>query len=553
MRLPIPPQRCLPRARFVTAFLAVCLSPACSPTPDEARAGGEPDDQNVPYDLLLRDGTVVDGTGEPAFEADVAVTGERIARVAVEGIPPDSARRVLDARGLVVAPGFVDHHAHIQTGIVERPYLENFLRQGITTILASLHSHDQPWPLDEHMRAVDSALNVGFFAGHTWARRQVIGLENRAPTAEELDEMRRLVDTSMEQGALGLSTGLLYVPARYAETEEVIELARIAGRHGGVYYTHMRDEGRGLIESVAEAIRIGREAEIPVQIQHHKAFGPGQWGWTARTLAMIDSARAEGLDVKHDVYPYDAASTFSAVLFPPWALAGGSDSLRTRIQDPEVRSRIEEEMREMWLAEWTGEELSRIQFRTLPADSRYDGRTLADLAADRGLPNTVDAGIQLAIELELEGGFSAIFHGMDEADVIRIMRHPWAMFQTDGDPVGYGLGFPHPRSYGSFPRILERYVRELEVLSVEEAVRRMTSMSQEQIGQHERGRVGEGMYADLVVFDPEGIRDPATYLDPHRYAVGVIHSVVNGTPVLRNGSLTGERPGRVLRGPARPQ
>lgn len=532
-----------------TLVLAVVLVAACDvarDAPDERPTDGPP------YDLLLRGGAVVDGTGDPAFPADVAVSGARIARVARAGLPADSAREVLDATDLVVAPGFVDHHAHIQAGILDRPLLENFLRQGITTILASLHSHDQPWPLDEHMAAVESALNVGFFAGHTWTRRRVLGTEDRAPTREELEEMRALVETSMQHGALGLSTGLLYVPAQYAETEEVVELARVAARHGGVYYTHMRDEGRRLIEAVEEAIRIGLEADIPVQIQHHKAFGPGQWGWTERTLAMIDSARAEGLDVKHDVYPYDAASTGSTVLFPAWALAGGADSLRARLEDPATLEAIKAEMEEMWRAEWTGDDLARIQFRTVPADRRYDGRTLAELAEDRGLPNTVEAGIELAIELQLDGGFSAIYHGMDEADVIRIMEHPYAMFQTDGDPVGYGIGFPHPRSYGSFPRVLARYVRELEVLTLEEAVRRMTSLSMGQIGQEERGVIREGLYADLVAFDPAGIEDRATFLDPHRFSVGIIHSVVNGVAVLRDGSLTGERPGRVLRGPARP-
>ncbi len=529
-----------PTELLVASFCVVLFAAACQPAPEV-----------VPYDLVIAGGTVVDGSGAPGVRADVAIRGDRIVRIDPAGIAGDDAVKVLDAEGHVVAPGFIDNHAHIQTRIHEYPLAENFLWQGITTILASLHSGDQPWPLDEYAASLDVAPNVGFFAGHTWTRRQVLGTENRAPTADELAEMRSLVEQSMEQGAIGLSTGLLYVPANYAETEEVIELAKVAARHGGIYVSHMRDEGRGLIDAVAEVIRIAREADIPAQIQHHKAMGPGQFGWSERTLAMIDSARATGLDVTHDLYPYTAGSTGSTVLFPPWALAGGIDSLRARVDDPETRARLEEGMRDRIREEWAGDDLSRIQFRQLYSDPRYDGKTMADLARDRGMPNTVDTGVQLGIELQLAGGFSAIYHVMDEADVQRIMKHPLAMFQTDGDPVGYGEGFPHPRSYGAFPRVLARYVRELKVLTLEDAIRRMTSMPAQQIGQSERGFLREGMLADVVVFDPETIQDLATYIDPHRYSVGMRHVLVNGVPVIENRSLTGEKPGRVLKGPAR--
>jgi N-acyl-D-aspartate/D-glutamate deacylase len=313
----------------------------------------------------------------------------------------------------------------------------------------------------------------------------------------------------------------------------------------------MRNEGRGLLKSVAELIRIAREAGIPAQINHHKALGVGQWGQSERTLAMIDSARAEGLDVKHDLYPYTASSTSSRVLFPHWALAGGQDSLSARLADPNMRARIEAGMREILVHERVGDDLARVQFRTVPSDPRYDGKTLADLAADRGLPNTVDAGIPLVIELQLAGGFSGIYHVMDEEDVKRIMRHPYAMFETDGDPVAYGVGYPHPRSYGAFPRVLARYVRELGVLTLEEAIRRMTSLSAEQIGQHERGRIEAGMYADITVFDPDAIQDRATFADPHQYPFGIRHVLVNGVSVIHEGVLTGAKPGRVLEGPAR--
>jgi len=504
-----------------------------------------------PYDLVIRGGTVVDGRGAPRFTADVAIQGDRIVRVDRDGIAAAEGAQVIDATNLIVAPGFIDHHAHIQTTIHEYPLAENFTRQGITTILASLHSGAQPWPLDEYMAALRVAPNVGFFAGHSWVRTRVLGFENRAPTPAELEEMKRLVEISMQQGALGLSTGLLYVPANYAKLDEVIELAKVAARHGGIYVSHMRDEATGLLESISELTTIAREAGLPAQVQHHKAVGQPQWGWSAKSLALIDDARRDGLDITLDLYPYTASSTGSSVLFPQWALAGGREAFAQRVADPATRARIERDMRRIFEYERGGADLSSVQFRVLPSDRRYDGKTLADLARDRGLPDTNESGIQLVIELQLKGGFSAIYHSMQEDDVIRIMKHPLAMFCTDGDNVGYDVGFPHPRSYGTFPRVLGRYVRELGVLTLEGAIRKMTSLSADQIGQRERGRIAAGMFADLTIFDPETVADRATYTDPHQFPVGVRHVIVNGVPVIRDGALTGATPGRVIKGPAR--
>jgi N-acyl-D-aspartate/D-glutamate deacylase len=504
------------------------------------------------FDIVLAGGTVVDGLGNPAYRADVGIDGDRIVAIARDGIPADTAALSVDVSGLVVAPGFIDNHAHVQTTIDQYPLAENFTRQGITTLIAALHSGDQPWPLDEYASSLEIAPNICFFAGHTWTRTQVLGLENRAPDSDELQQMRELVEESMRQGALGLSTGLLYVPANYAETEEVIELAKVAAEYGGIYVTHMRNEGTGLLDSVNETIRIAREANIPAHINHHKAVGVTQWGWSEQSLALIDAAREEGLDIRHDLYPYTASSTRSAVLFPQWVLAGGEEAFAARVTDPEMLPQIRDEMREIFMKDRTGGDLSRVQIRVLPSDESWNGKTLADMAADRGLPNDVETGIDLVIELQLKGGFSAIFHAMDEQDVIRIMRHPISMIETDGDPVAYGVGYPHPRSYGAFPRVLARYVRELGVLTLEEAVRKMTSMPADQYNQTERGRLVEGAFADIVVFDKDTIRDEATYVDPHRYPTGIYHVMVNGEFVMRDGALTGERPGRWIRGPARP-
>ena len=520
---------------------------ACQQHGQEASEGSE-----RAFDVILAGGTVVDGLGTPRFTASLGIRGDRIAAISRQPLRADDADVFVDIEGLVVAPGFIDNHAHVQTSIHEHPLAENFTRQGITTLIASLHSGDQPWPLDEYAASLEVAPNVGFFAGHTWTRKQVLGLDNRAPDHDELQQMRNLVEQSMQQGALGLSTGLLYVPANFAQTEELVELARVAARYGGIYVTHMRNEATGLLDSVNETIRIAREAGIQAHINHHKAAGVTQWGWSEQSLALIDAAREEGLDVTHDLYPYTASSTSSAILFPQWVLAGGEEEFAARVTDQELLPGIREEMRAIFMNDRTGGDLRRIQFRVLRFDERYNGRTLADLAADRGLPNDLETGIDLVIELQLEGGFSAIYHAMNEDDVIRIMQHPISMIETDGDPVSYGVGFPHPRSYGAFPRVLARYVRELGVLSLEQAVQKMTSMPADQYNQKLRGRIIEGAYADLVVFDPDTVQDEATYTDPHRYPSGIPHVMVNGRFVIRSGALTGARPGMWIRGPARP-
>jgi len=532
-----------PWARIVTGALVVSLS---------MLSGFMSTVEAQRYDVLIRGGMVIDGTGAERYRADVAITDDRIVAVSRTGIEPSEAGEVIDATGRVVTPGFVDNHAHVQERIADYPLSENFLRQGITTLVAGLHSGDQPYPLDEFASGLEMAPNVAFFAGHTWTRKQVMGMENRAPTPAELDAMKALVDETMRQGALGLSTGLLYVPANFAETEEVIELAKVAASHGGIYVSHMRNEAGGLIESVAEVIRIADEAGIPAQINHHKAAGATQWGASEETLAMIDSANAAGLTVVHDLYPYAASSTSSVVLFPQWALAGDGDDFTARVADPDTRARLEADMRMVWERDRGGSDLERVQFRVLPSDRSYDGKTLADYAEDRGFArDDLEAGIDLVIDLQLQGGFSAVYHIMDEQDVIRIMQHPLAMIETDGDNVGYGVGFPHPRTYGAFPRVLSRYVRELGVITLEEAVRKMTSMPARWLGQDERGVIEEGKLADIAVFDPEVIRDRATFTDPHQYSVGIEYLLINGVPVIRAGGLTGAKPGRWIRGPAR--
>lgn len=495
------------------------------------------------YDLVLTGGTVVDGTGSARRTADVAIRGDQIVAVG-PGLETRKARRVIDASGLVVAPGFWDNHAHLVT-LPEHPLAENFIRQGITTVLAPLHSQDQPFPQDAYRARVRMAPNVGLFAGHTWIRKRVMGLANRAPTAAELAWMTALVDSTMQQGALGLSTGLEYVPATYATVDEVVALAEVASRYGGIYVTHMRDEGAGVMASLRETIEVGRRARIPVQVNHLKVTGAAQWGWSERMLALLDSARAAGIEVAQDVYPYTAYSTYSDLMFPAWALADGASAFARRVADPSTRTRLAREMRALF-PQQTGASPASIQFREVASDSSLAGHTLADYLLARGRPVTVAAAVDALIELQLAGGFIGIFHGMDERDVVRFLRHPGTMLETDGDLVTPGTGHPHPRTYGSFPRVLERYVRDSGLMSLEAAVQRMTSLPAQWIGTTDRGTVATGQQADLVIFDAREIRDRATYLDPHHYPTGIRHVVINGTLVLDDGTMTGATPGEFL-------
>jgi N-acyl-D-aspartate/D-glutamate deacylase len=495
------------------------------------------------YDLLLVGGTVVDGTGAPRRVADVAIVGGRI--VAVEpALPRRGARRVVDVAGRIVAPGFWDNHAHLVT-LADHPQAENFVRQGITTILAPLHSQDQPFPMDAYRARVRTAPNVGLFAGHTWIRTRVMGLENRAPTAAELAWMRALVDSSMQQGALGLSTGLEYVPAAYAGVDEVAALAQVASRHGGIYVTHLRDEGPGVLDALRETLEVGRRARIPVQVNHLKITGAAQWGWSGRILALLDSARAVGAEVAADVYPYTAYSTYSDLMFPPWVLADGPSAFARRVADPATRARLVREMR-MRFPQQAGDTPASIQFREVGADPSLRGKTLADYLTARGQPLTIEAAVEALIALQLGGGFIGIFHGMDERDVEAFLRAPGAMVETDGDLVTFGKGHPHPRSYGSFPRVLARHVRERGVLSLEAAVQRMTSLPAQWLGVRDRGTLAAGQHADVVVFDAATVSDRATYTVPHQWPVGIDLVAVNGTVVFEDGAMTGALPGAFL-------
>lgn len=527
--------------RVVKLFLALALlAPAHAAAQDPVSAR--------PFTYLLRGGTIVDGSGSDRFTGDIAVAGDRIVRVSRTPLDTAQAQHVIDARGLVVAPGFIDSHAHVED-LAQHPLAENFIRQGVTTVWYAPDG-GMPWPLADAMARLERgghAPNIAFFAGHNAIRRQVMGTANRAPTADELERMKALVARSMDEGAIGLSTGLRYVPGIYSETDEVIELARVAARYGGFYSSHIRDEGPGSIDAVREVVRIAEEARIPAVVSHHKLMGQPQWGQSVQTLAIIDEARARGLDVMLDQYPYDATSTGTAVLFPAWSLSGGNDSLRARLADPAQRARIIEGMRQTIIEERGGGDLARIRIASYGANRSWNGKTFADIARERGRAADLDFAVELGVEIQTNGGASGVWHVVDEADIRRIMRHPWTMISSDGGINVPGVGHPHPRGNGAFARLHARYVRDEPVLTLEEAVRKMTSLPAARMKDATRGRLAEGMLADIAVFDPDRFEDRATYEDPHQYAVGMQHVLVRGVPVLSDGEPTGERPGRVLR------
>jgi N-acyl-D-aspartate/D-glutamate deacylase len=512
-------------------IILVLFLSACKPTPKE-------------YDLVYTNGTIIDGLGNDGFVGDIAIKGDKIVKVSKEKINPAQADTVIDIRGKIISPGFIDSHAHIQTTIHQYPQPENFLRQGITTICASLHSGDQPYPIDTYAASLKVAPNVAFFSGLNWTRKKVIGLENRPASNEELDSMKYYVEQSMKQGALGFSVGQIYVPGIYSSTEEIIELAKVSAKYNGIYVTHMRNEGSGLLSSIRETIRIAKEANMPAQINHFKAAGVAQFGLASKGLEIVDSARNAGIDISVDLYPYTAANTYSYILFPAWALDGGTVELAKRLKDEKLRKRIEADMKDIIMNDETGEDLWRIQFNSIPSDTLFNGKTLEDYVKAKGYENNLAGGIQAIIDLELKGGFLAIYHEMDEQDVINILKYPYSMIETDGDLVNPEKSiFPHPRSYGSFPRVIARYVREMKVIKLEEAIKKMTSMPANQIKQYNRGRIQEGAYADIIVFDIDKIQDKATYTDSKKYSEGIEQMLVNGIFVIKNSKLTNNTPG----------
>lgn len=497
-------------------YLTICAATVASQSPAQPQ-----------YDILIRNGRVLDGSGNPWRRVDVAITGDRIA--AVGQLTDAVASRTIDAAGRIVAPGFIDVHSHAADGLT-RPALRQgqpLLAQGVTTIVVN---PDGGGPVDlaaQRARLAEggSGPNIALLIGHGSVRREIMGTANRAPTAEELERMRGLVRRAMADGAFGLSSGLFYTPGSYAATEEVIALAAAAGERGGVYTSHVRDEGNytvGLIASVDEVIRVAAEAGVVGVVTHMKALGPDSWGQSAVALERIEEARAKGVQVYADQYPYEASSTsLQAALVP-----GGA---------PFTAAAVGENLRRRGGAE-------SIQLASYPADRSLEGRTLAQIAATRKASPE-----ETAMELMSRGAASIVSFNMSEEDIRRIMTRPYTMASSDSGLSLPTEGTPHPRDYGAFARRLGLYVRERKVVDLEFAIRSMTSLPATVFGLVDRGALNTGAFADVVVFDPSRVRDVATYADPHRLAEGMSYVLVNGVIVIDEGRFTAALPGRVLR------
>jgi len=502
------------------------------------------------YDLVIHNACIVDGTGNPWYTADIGVKDGRIE--AIGSLSGEAGERI-EAAGRVLAPGFIDVHTHVDRNITKMPWCENYLRQGVTTVVGG-NCGSSRWPVARHLAEVEQsapAINYAMLVGHGTIRNRVMGgAARRRPTEAEMQQMVDLVRQGLTEGAIGMSAGLRYVPGYYAETSEVIELAKPVAGQRRPLSIHIRDEANldgGLVEAVSEAVEIAAGSGVSVEISHLKCLGQKAWHMTGTILQVIEAAREKGLDVTFDQYPYIASSTsIAGALVPRWAQEGGGAAMRNRLRldsTGEDREKIRSEMAAA-IEERGGPESLVIAANAI--DPQLNGLSLSTIGKEWGI-----APVDVAIEMQLRGGATLISFNMCEADVERIMKHWAGMVASDGDLWSLGEGHPHPRSYGTFPRVLGTYVRRKKVLRLEEAIRKMTSFPARRLGLRDRGIIAEGFVADLVLFDPEQIADQATFEQPHAYCRGIDFVVVGGEIVLVGDELTGRRPGRVLRGEAR--
>ncbi len=498
------------------------------------------------YDTLILNGTVYDGSGAEPITADIGIRDALIVKIG--DLSPAEATRVIDAKGMAVSPGFIDMHAHLDP-ILELNNCESHVRQGVTTALGGPDG-SSPWPFGAYLDTLEQigiGMNVAYLVGHNTVRKNIMGLDNRAPSEEELAQMEEQIKQGMEEGAYGISTGLKYLPGTFSEVSEVIDLSKVAAAYDGIYTSHLREEGLGLLEGVQEAIQISEEADIPVILTHHKVVGKPMWGKSATTLAMVDSARAAGLDIKIDQYPYDASYTSISILIPAWARAGGNEAFKERLQDPLLRDSIKAGILFNIINDRGGNDLNRVQFAKVEWQPELEGHTLHYWAEQKEMEPSLENGAELVIEAQVNGGASCVFHAMSEEDVERIMQHPMTMIGSDGRLVKPGIGHPHPRYYGTYPRVLGYYVREKGTISLSDAIYKMTQFPATTLGLDDRGSIQEGMLADIVIFNPETVIDKSTFEDPHQYPEGIHYVIINGQLAVDDEVFQDLRAGRVLR------
>lgn len=501
------------------------------------------------FDIVIRNGTIIDGSGYAAYTSDIGIINDKIVKIG--DLSKQTTKRTIDATNQVVSPGFIDSHTHAIRGIFDVPTAESSLLQGVTT-LTDGNDGTSPHPIDAHFQKIENAKispNWAVFVGQGTIRKEVMGLENRDPTTSELSKMELLVQEAMEDGALGISTGLFYIPGSFSLTSEVISLSKIAASYGGIYISHMREEAADVLKSVNETINIGLEAKIPVQITHHKIIGKENWGLSKETLRLVDDAIKGGLKVSIDQYPYTASQTSIRALIPQWAQAGGRKELLKRIDDPKTRQLIIDGIIERILFDRGGGHPKNIFISKSSWNTSMEGKNLAELCIEKNLEPSPYNAAMVVFEIIKGGGASAVYHAINSDDVDLIMQHPMTSIASDGPLTVFGVGSPHPRTYGTFARVLGSYVRDRNILSLEEAVRKMTSLPAQILSIKGRGLIKEGYFADIAIFDPKTIIDKATFEDPHQYAVGVSSVIVNGVIVIDQGIHNGNKPGKVLRGP----
>ena len=500
------------------------------------------------YDLLMSGGKIVDGSGNSWFYGDIGIKDGNI--VAIGKLSPGDATRVLDVQGLVVAPGFIDVHTHIEANDLKVPTAGNFVHDGVTSVVTGNcgSSNTDIARYFSRLDSVKTSINIATLIGHNSVRKAVMGDSKRDPTSDEQRSMEELVRKAMRDGAVGFSTGLIYVPGTYSKTGEVIGLAKAASEFNGVYASHIRDEGEHVTEAIEEAINIGRQAKMPVEISHFKVTYKPNWGKSTGTIAQVIRARNEGIDVTVDQYPYVASSTSLNTVLPTWTFGGGIDSLQWRLRDPSTRSRIKKEM----LSALKSKQLKNYSYALVArynADTTLNGKSISEINVLKGRKKKSSQEAETILEMVEKGGAQMVYFSMNESDLKRIMQYPFNMFASDAGIVQFGSGVPHPRAYGTNARVLGQYVREQKILSLEEAIRRMTSLPAQKFQLRDRGMIREGLAADIVIFSEKEIADQSTFNKPHAYSLGFKYVVVNGELVIDGGRHTGIRSGSVLHGP----
>lgn len=525
--------------RFTTVFLLLSVV-SCIPINRISAA----DEKS--FDLIITNGRIVDGAGNPWFRADVGIKNGRIVKIGK--INPNDARQTLDAQNKIVAPGFIDVHTHTED-IFDLPNAENFVRMGVTSLITGNcgGSETDIKSFLGQYKTKPLAVNVGTLIGHNSVRAKVMGLDNRAPTADEQAKMEQIVEQAMKDGAVGFSTGLIYLPGTFAKTDEVVGLAKAASKYGGIYASHIRDEGTEVVKAIEEAINIGEQADMPVEISHFKISSKKLWGQSPTTINLVKSARAKGLQVTVDQYVYTASSTSLDSRIPSWAIAGGREEGKKRIADAETHKKIVAEMKRE-LKEKDFKDYSFAYVASYRANPEFNGMNIADITQKARNTKKLDEQVEQILEMYGKGGAGMVYRVMSESDVRNILDEPFTMIASDSGVRKFGEGVPHPRGYGNNARVLGEYVRNQKIISLEDAVRKMTSLPAQTFSLRDRGQIREGFAADIIIFDENTVGDKATFENPHQYATGFSDVIVNGEIVFDGNTMTGKMSGQPLYG-----